>query len=65
MTLIEHGKIEQRTIVFAQPLALPDGTEVVVQIEPADVAAPRNDWAVTTENDLLLELIDACAQHTG
>ena len=65
MTLIEHGKVEQGAIVFAQPLALPDGTEVVVQIEPAAMAAPLDDRAAATADDPLLQLIDACAQSTG
>jgi len=34
MTVLkERGKVHNGSIVFAQPLALPDGSEVMVQIE--------------------------------
>ena len=33
MTRIAHGKVQGSTIVFAEPLPLPDGTEVVVHLE--------------------------------
>lgn len=47
MTLTERGKVEQGAIVLARPLGLPDGTEVVVQIEALEqgidsVAAKRD-----------------------
>jgi hypothetical protein len=34
MALTERGTIRQGSIVFANPLGLPDGTEVVVRVEP-------------------------------
>lgn len=34
MELIERGKVQSGNIVFPEPLTLPDGTEVVVRIEP-------------------------------
>ena len=34
MALIERGKVQGGGIVFSEPLALPEGTEVVVRIEP-------------------------------
>ena len=34
MGLIERGKVQSGGIVFLEPLTLPDGTEVVVHIEP-------------------------------
>jgi hypothetical protein len=33
MTIIEHGTVQDGKIVFAQPLELPEGAEVVVRIE--------------------------------
>lgn len=33
MVMTEHGKVQHGGIVFQQPLALPEGTEVVVHIE--------------------------------
>ncbi len=33
MALREHGKIQGGNIVFPKPLALPEGTEVLVSIE--------------------------------
>lgn len=33
MAMTEHGKVQHGGIVFQQPLALPEGTEVVVHIE--------------------------------
>jgi hypothetical protein len=43
MGLIARGKVQGGTIVFVQPLSLPDGTEVQVHIEPvvAGQAAER------------------------
>ena len=45
--LIERGKVQSGGIVFDAPLALPEGTEVMVQIEPlaagAETAAPLSD----------------------
>ena len=32
--LMERGKVKGRSIVFPRPLALPEGTEVIVQIQP-------------------------------
>jgi len=37
MTLRERGKIQAGNIVFPKPLALPEGTEVLVSIEPLAV----------------------------
>lgn len=34
MALKKSGKVQGRGIVFSEPLALPEGTEVVVFIEP-------------------------------
>ena len=34
MALIERGKVQGGGIVFSKPLVLPEGTEVVVHIEP-------------------------------
>lgn len=34
MALIERGKVQGGGITFSKPLALPEGTEVVVFIEP-------------------------------
>lgn len=34
MELIKHGTVKQGTIVFTEQLPLPEGTEVVVHIEP-------------------------------
>jgi len=33
MTWIKHGKVQGGTIVFAEPLGVPEGTNVVVRIE--------------------------------
>jgi hypothetical protein len=38
MEVIQQGKIKEGTIVFEKPLPLPEGTEVVVRIEP--IGAP-------------------------
>jgi hypothetical protein len=37
--LRERGKVKGRSIVFPRPLALPEGTEVVVQIQTFVVTA--------------------------
>ncbi|MSS70159.1 MAG: hypothetical protein EXS64_01575 [Candidatus Latescibacteria bacterium] len=37
MTFIERGKVQDGSIVFSKPLALPEGTEVVVYIESVEV----------------------------
>ncbi len=34
MSSIYRGKVRGRSIVFSEPLAIPDGTEVAVRIEP-------------------------------
>ncbi len=34
VALMERGRIKGRSIIFPRPLALPEGTEVVVQIQP-------------------------------
>jgi hypothetical protein len=41
--MTEHGKVQRGGIVFLRPLPLPEGTEVVVQIEP--VSAERQSEA--------------------
>ncbi len=41
MLLMERGKVKGGGIVFSEPLTLPEGTEVVVQIEPVE-AAPQS-----------------------
>jgi hypothetical protein len=40
MALRERGKIRAGNIVFPKPLALPEGTEVLVSIEPLAVKEP-------------------------
>jgi hypothetical protein len=51
MTIIEHGTVQGGKIVFAQPLELPEGAEVVVKIETIaedlqnDNAADEIDFA--------------------
>jgi hypothetical protein len=40
MALRERGKIQAGSIVFPKPLALPEGTEVLVSIEPLAVKEP-------------------------
>lgn len=34
VAIMERGKVRGRSIVFTKPLSLPEGTEVVVQIQP-------------------------------
>ncbi len=34
MPLIQRGKVQDGKIVFAEPVALPEGSEVLVSIEP-------------------------------
>jgi hypothetical protein len=38
VVVIQRGKVECGTIVLSEPLRLPDGTEVVVRIEPVGEA---------------------------
>jgi len=38
MALVEHGKIQGGSIVFLEPLALPEGSEVIVSVEIIDKA---------------------------
>ncbi len=33
MTFVEHGRVQEGKIVFAEPLKLPEGAEVMVRIE--------------------------------
>ena len=35
--IIEKGKVNNGHIIFSKPLSLPEGTEVIVQINPIDV----------------------------
>jgi hypothetical protein len=46
MALTERGTVHQGNIVFANPLGLPDGTEVLVRVEPI---AQRLEEAVPDE----------------
>ena len=39
MVLLERGKVKSGAIVFSEPLMLPEGTEVLVQIEPVEAGA--------------------------
>ncbi len=39
MALMHRGKVQGRTIVFSEPLAIPEGTEVAVRIEPLGLEA--------------------------
>ncbi len=38
MQVVENGRVEGGQIVLAEPLHLPDGTEVVVRVEPVEPA---------------------------
>ena len=49
MTLRERGKIQAGNIVFPKPLALPEGTEVLVSIEP--LAVKEQTASSRTEED--------------
>lgn len=40
MVMTEHGTVKRGGIVFAKPLPLADGTEVVVRIEPLNAEQP-------------------------
>ena len=35
---IEHGKVQDGSILLSKPLPLPEGTEVVIHIEPINTA---------------------------
>ncbi len=49
MALRERGKIQAGNIVFPKPLALPEGTEVLVVIEP--LAVKEQSTSSGTEKD--------------
>jgi hypothetical protein len=49
MVFIERGKVQNGAIVFSEPLNLPEGTDVVVQIEP--VAADREAPQAAADDD--------------
>jgi hypothetical protein len=49
MALRERGKIHGGNIVFPKPLALPEGTEVLVSIEP--LAVKEQTASSGTEED--------------
>jgi hypothetical protein len=49
MPLRERGKIQSGNIVFQKPLALPEGTEVLVSIEP--LAVKEQTASSGTEED--------------
>jgi hypothetical protein len=38
MQVVENGRVEGGQIVLPEPLHLPDGTEVVVRVEPVEPA---------------------------
>lgn len=38
MALIEHGKVQDGSILLSKPLPLPEGTEVVIHVEPINTA---------------------------
>ncbi len=38
MALIEHGKVQDGSILLSKPLPLPEGTEVVIHVEPINSA---------------------------
>src|SRR5262249_53217643 len=40
MILVQRGKVQNGALVFETPLALPEGTEVIVRIDSADAAGP-------------------------
>jgi hypothetical protein len=55
MVQVGCGRIEGGAIVFAEPLALPEGTKVEVRIEPvAAPSAPAPDAATDVEEFLRL-----------
>jgi hypothetical protein len=48
MMLVENGKVQGGQIVLSEPLGLPDGTEVVVHVEPLQIeqaSSPPADFA--------------------
>jgi hypothetical protein len=49
MELIKHGTVRQGTIVFTDQVPLPEGTEVVVHIEP--LGEPSQPLAVPETED--------------
>ena len=38
MAFVERGKIQDGNILFSKPLSLPEGTEVIIHIEPINTA---------------------------
>ena len=38
MAFIEHGKVQDGSILLSKPLSLPEGTEVVIHVEPINTA---------------------------
>ena len=48
--IIEEGKVNNGHIVLSKPLALPEGTEVRVQIEPIDPENTQNTAAEKNED---------------
>ena len=38
MALTEHGKVQDGSILLSKPLPLPEGTEVVIHVEPISTA---------------------------
>ena len=38
MAFVERGEIRDGNILFSKPLSLPEGTEVIIHIEPIDTA---------------------------
>jgi hypothetical protein len=45
MIMTERGKVQHGGIVFAKPLSLPEGTDVVVRIEPV-AAEPSSETSI-------------------
>jgi hypothetical protein len=45
MVRVERGRVQGGAIVFSQPLELPEGTEVVVYMEPAAIGGQAADTA--------------------
>jgi hypothetical protein len=42
MAWVERGRVQGGALVFSTPLALPEGTEVLVQIEPLAQGEPAD-----------------------
>ena len=51
MTVVQRGKVKGKTIVFPQPLDIPEGTEVYVRVETVE-DVERAGKATTAFSDL-------------